>query len=243
MFESGIFLVDKPAGLSSFKVVSKLRYILKIKKVGHAGTLDPFATGLLVACAGRSATKLISSIMEGEKEYIARIKLGIETSTQDPEGEIVGSRHVGFVSGSDIRSCLESFVGEQLQKPPAFSALKHKGKPLYYYARKGIIIEKPARPVNITSLERIDGSQDLSGENPEFEFRVSCSKGTYIRTLAADIGNALGCGGYLTGLRRTRSGLFSVEDSLSWSELCQDDAFDRCTAKVLNVADARKLLQ
>lgn len=211
-----------------------------MKKIGHAGTLDPFATGLLVVCAGRKATKLISSFMEGEKEYVARVKLGIETTTQDPEGEITRERKVGSITNASLENCLASFTGELLQKPPAFSALKHAGKPLYYYARKGIIIEKPARKITVSKIDRIDGTADLEGDYPEFDFRVVCSKGTYIRTLAADIGEMLGFGGHLVGLRRTRSGKFSVDDGLSWTELCCDAALDICLQKMINVADACK---
>ncbi|MGW8193404.1 MAG: tRNA pseudouridine(55) synthase TruB [Desulforhopalus sp.] len=218
-FEAGVFLVDKPAEISSFAVVSRLRRILNIKKVGHAGTLDPFATGLLIVCAGRPATKLISRFMAGEKEYIATLQLGVETETLDTEGDVTARRPVGKISIGTVEASLQKFRGSQLQVPPAYSALKHKGKPLYYYARKGIEITKAPRRVEITVLERTDGSGELSDRQSELSVRVVCSKGTYIRSLASDIGRDLGCGAHLKELRRTRSGRFTVDGSLSWEEL------------------------
>jgi len=242
-FEAGVFLVDKPIGISSFGVVSRLRRILQIKKVGHAGTLDPFASGLLILCAGRPATKLISQFMDGEKEYFATLRLGVETETQDTEGAITDRRSVGEISILEIEECLEKFRGRQMQVPPAYSALKHKGKPLYYYARKGIKITKDPREVDIKILERTDGDEILSGEEADLGLRVVCSKGTYIRTLAADIGRALGCGAHLVQLRRTKSGCFSVDESLSWDDLSCDEALNSCLDKMLSVGQVCKLLQ
>ncbi len=241
-FTAGVFVVDKPAGISSFAVVARLRKILGIKKVGHAGTLDPFATGLLVVCAGRPATRLISLLMAGEKEYLATIQLGVETTTLDPEGDVVAQKEVGLVGEEEIEQCLARFRGRQMQKPPAYSALKHKGKPLYAYAREGIIIEKEPRAIEITALERCGGGP-CSDENPQLSLRVRCSKGTYIRVLAADIGKQLGCGGFLTTLRRTHSGLFSVDNALCWEELTGENAYGRCLAKMLSVEDVVNLLQ
>ncbi len=242
-FEAGVFLVDKPEGASSFYIVRKVRKALGMKKVGHAGTLDPFATGLLVICAGRPATKMISQIMEGEKEYFATLRLGIETTTQDPEGEVVAERSVGSLSVERVESCLAQFRGEQLQVPPIFSALKHKGKPLYHYARKGIAIEKPPRNITIHRLERTNAGAEVNDSSPWITIRVVCSKGTYIRTLGADIGAALGCGAYLTALRRVRSGLFDINNSVPGKCLIQDDARDRLLKSVLSVADVCNLLQ
>jgi tRNA pseudouridine55 synthase len=242
-FEAGVFLVDKPEGSSSFYIVRKVRKALGMKKVGHAGTLDPFATGLLVICAGRPATKMISKIMEGEKEYLATLRLGIETSTQDPEGDVTATKPVGSLSAPVVEMCLEKFRGEQLQIPPIYSALKHKGKPLYHYARKGIAIEKPPRRVNITTLERTDTGAELNEFSPYLTIRVICSKGTYIRTLGADIGKALGCGAYLTALRRVRSGCFHIQDSVDGKYLLEEDARERLMNKVLSVADVCNLLQ
>ncbi len=243
MFEAGVFLIDKPAGISSFAVVSRLRRILQMKKVGHAGTLDPFATGLLVLCAGRPATRLISGLMEGDKEYLATLLLGVETETLDTEGAVTSRQQVGMIAASAIEDCLNYFRGSQLQTPPAYSALKHKGKPLYYYARKGIIVTKDAREVSIKLLERTDGSMDVEGENARLSIRVVCSKGTYIRSLAADIGRHLGCGAHLIQLRRIRSGCFSTQGSLGWDELGGDDALERCMDAMISVEQACKLLQ
>lgn len=243
LFESGIFLIDKPPGITSFGVVSRLRRILKMKKVGHAGTLDPFATGLLIVCAGRPATKIISQFMAGEKEYLATLKLGVETATHDTEGAVTARSGVGILTDQMVEECLEKFRGKQLQIPPAYSALKHNGKPLYYYARKGIEITKDAREVDIRLLERTDGHQPLCGDEALLGIRVLCSKGTYIRTLAADIGRELGCGAHLVQLRRIRSGCFSVAEGLSWDELSDDTAWDHCMNKMISVEEVSKLLQ
>lgn len=243
VFEAGIFLVDKPPGITSFGVVGRLRRILGMKKVGHAGTLDPFATGLLIVCAGRPATRIISRFMEGEKEYLATLKLGVETATQDIEGEVTARTTVGRIDNGALQECLSGFRGLQLQIPPAYSALKHQGKPLYYYARKGIEIEKEPRRVEIRELVRTDGDHDLTGEEAMFDVRVVCSKGTYIRTLAADIGRALGCGAHLTQLRRIRSGCFDVLEGLNWERLAEENAYDYCMSRVISVEEAGKLLQ
>lgn len=243
MIEAGVFLVDKPAGISSFAVVSRLRRILQMKKVGHAGTLDPFATGLLVLCAGRAATRLISALMEGDKEYLATLQLGVETETLDTEGVITSRHSVGTIAAKAIEDCLYNFRGKQLQTPPAYSALKHQGKPLYYYARKGISITKEAREVHIKVLERTDGSADIEGEDATLGIRVVCSKGTYIRSLAADMGSHLGCGAHLVQLRRIRSGCFTIEGSLGWDELSGSDALERCMGKMISLEQACKRLQ
>ena len=226
IFSAGIFLIDKPAGFSSFQIIRRVRYLLGIKKVGHAGTLDPFATGLLVVCGGRPATRLISSIMEGEKEYLATLRLGVETMTQDPEGEIISRKSVGELTAHQVETCFEHFRGEISQIPPAYSALKHKGKPLYYYARKGTKIVKEPRRVTIKSLERTGRGKDLSGDTVDLKIRFVCSKGTYIRTLASDIGQKLGCGGCLVKLRRTRSGFFSVDNSIDGQLLFSEKSLE-----------------
>ncbi|MCK5070869.1 MAG: tRNA pseudouridine(55) synthase TruB [Desulfocapsa sp.] len=242
-FEAGAFLVDKPEGSSSFYMVRKVRKALGMKKVGHAGTLDPFATGLLIICAGRPATKMISQIMEGEKEYLATLRLGIETTTLDPEGDVISTHPVGSISESVVEACLEQFRGEQLQVPPIYSALKHKGKPLYHYARKGIAIVKPPREIIIHTLERTDEGEELSDTSPYLTIRVVCSKGTYIRTLAGDIGKVLGCGAYLTALRRTRSGCFHIDNSVDGKDLMDENAREKLMNKVLSVSDVSNLLQ
>ncbi len=242
-FDAGVFLIDKPVGPSSFAMVRNVRRILGIKKVGHAGTLDPFASGLLVICAGRPATKMISLLMEGEKEYLATLTLGRETTTQDPEGEITVERYFEHLSAEQISNCLQEFQGVQEQVPPIYSALKHKGKPLYYYARKGIEIKKEARQITIHCLERADEPIALGGKMTELRIRVVCSKGTYIRTLAADIGTKLGCGAYLSELRRVRSGIFSVAHSFPGDEFNAENSRERFLAGALSVNDVSNLLQ
>lgn len=242
-FEAAVFLIDKPEGPTSFDMVRRIRRLLAMKKVGHAGTLDPFASGLLIVCAGRPATKMISSLMEGEKEYIATLVLGHETTTQDPEGEIIASCPVEDITPEKVRACLQSFVGEQMQTPPSFSALKYKGKPLYYYARRGIEVKKDARRVHIGQIERLGEDGVLTGSGSRLRIRVVCSKGTYIRTLAADIGRRLGCGAYLGELRRTRSGLFTVDESFPGQDLLAEDEKRRFLAGALSVNDVSNLLQ
>jgi tRNA pseudouridine55 synthase len=242
-FEAGVLLVDKPVGPTSFQIVHHVRRTLGIKKVGHAGTLDPFASGLLIVCAGRPATRLISAIMAGEKEYLATLRLGVETETQDPEGAVTARSPVGRLSGEQIEMCLQRFRGELEQIPPSYSALKYKGRPLYFYARKGIEIVKESRRIVISSLVRTDGDGDVEGDEADLSLRVVCSKGTYIRTLAADIGKSLGCGAYLTKLRRTKSGGFSIENSFSGSDFALPDARERLLSGLLSVDDVCKLLQ
>lgn len=234
---AGIFLVDKPEGPSSFRMVQLVRRALSIKKVGHAGTLDPFASGLLIICVGRPATRLISRFMDGNKRYEAVLKLGVETTTQDLEGEIVARKKVDLFSREKLEHCLNGFLGEQMQTPPQYSALKHKGKPLYHYARRGIIIEKAPRPVTIFRLALLDAGADT------LRIMVDCSKGTYIRTLAADIGRALGCGAHLVALRRLQSGPFAVDSAVDGA-LLQDPllARDELLSKVLTVEEVLDLL-
>jgi tRNA pseudouridine55 synthase len=241
--EEGVLLVDKPAGPTSFYMVRQVRRILGVKKVGHAGTLDPFASGLLVVCVGRPATRLISFLMEGEKEYLVTLRLGVETATQDPEGVVTARVSVGRLDPERVEACLRRFRGEMEQTPPMYSALKYQGKPLYYYARKGIEVEKEARRVFIRTLVRTDGGGDLEGDEAELSLRVVCSKGTYIRTLGADIGRALGCGAYLTSLRRTKSGCFSIDGSFPGGDLALPDIRERVLSGILSVEDVCKLLQ
>ena len=226
LWNEGVVLVDKPEGLTSFAIVRRIRRLLGVKKVGHAGTLDPFATGLLVVCVGRAATKHIEALMGGRKTYIARLQLGVETTTLDPEGEVTSTRPVPELQSELLAACLQSLVGPQMQAPPPFSAAKHKGKPLYVYARKGIVIEKAARPIEIHRLDLV--AYDAAARQLTIE--VDSSRGTYIRVLAADIGRSLGCGAHLVGLRRTRCGPFSVDDSLPGSALFDDDGQHRLQA-------------
>ena len=212
----GVILLDKPVGPTSFKMVQLVRRALQIKKVGHTGTLDPFASGLLVICSGRAATRTIPLLMEGEKEYTATLQLGIETDSQDLTGTVIRRSPVPDLSSAGIDECLRAFVGEQLQQPSSFSALKFQGKPLYYYARKGITVEKGPRPIFIREIEALGWQED------QLRIRVVCGKGTYIRALAADIGASLGCGAHLIALRRLRNGPFSVADAVAGDALADD---------------------
>ena len=230
--DAGVFLIDKPVGPTSFRMVQLVRRALQIKKVGHAGTLDPFASGLLIICAGRPATRIIPQLMGGEKEYVATMQLGVETDTQDLTGRVVAENEVGSLSLPQVEGCLAGFLGEQLQVPPAYSALKHQGKPLYQYARQGIEVVKEPRPIEIFDLEC------LKLDEKSLSIRVVCSKGTYIRTLAADIGRGLGCGAHLTSLRRLRSGSFSVDDALSGAALEErHEAYKQLCSHWLQVED------
>ncbi|MDW7771537.1 MAG: tRNA pseudouridine(55) synthase TruB [Desulfobulbaceae bacterium] len=217
---AGMFLIDKPRGETSFSMVRHVRRLLRQKKVGHAGTLDPFATGLLIICAGRQATRMIDRCMAGKKVYTAVLQLGSETETMDPEGRIVRTAPVPNLSSEQITSCLEEFTGRMMQVPPPYSAVKYKGKPLYYYARKGIAVVKEPRQVEIYSLAVVD----YDGDGHRLTIDVACSKGTYIRVLADDIGRKLGCGAHLSELRRLSSGGFTVEDSLPGDALSGPDA-------------------
>lgn len=218
--EAGVFLIDKPVGPTSFVMVQRVRRALHIKKVGHAGTLDPFASGLLILCAGRPATRIIDQLMAGDKEYRATLQLGVATDTQDLEGRVVAESPVVGIDAARIAEVLVQFTGELMQAPPAFSAVKHQGKPLYAYARKGIVIAKEPRPVVI---ERLD-AEAFDAATGQLTIRVVCSKGTYIRTLGADIGRALGCGAHLVALRRLRSGPFRVEAAVDGALLADRDA-------------------
>jgi tRNA pseudouridine55 synthase len=219
--EVGIYPVDKPVGPTSFRLVQLVRRALGIKKTGHAGTLDPFASGLLLICVGRPATRIIEQLMGGEKVYEGTLALGVETDTLDREGRVVATHPVPPLDIEQVQRCLAGFVGEQLQLPPLYSALKHKGKPLYRYARQGLEIPREPRPVVIHALEFLELEKEI------LKIRVRCGKGTYIRSLAADIGRALGCGAHLAALRRVRSGGFSVERAVAGGALVGEPLRDR----------------
>ena len=205
----GAVLLDKPVGLSSNAALQKAKRTLGAAKAGHAGTLDPLASGLLVLLFGE-ATKFAGPLLDADKEYIATLKLGERTSTGDAEGEILQKRAVSI---EGLARVLEAFKGEIEQVPPMHSALKHKGTPLYRLARRGEAVERAPRRVRILELET------LELEPPRLVLRVVCSKGTYIRVLAEDIGEALGCGAHLAGLRRTGSGRFRIEDAVTLESL------------------------
>ena len=204
--------INKPKGITSHDAVSKVKRKLKVKKAGHTGTLDPMATGLLLVCVNR-ATRIASYFSNLDKEYRAVMKLGEATDTQDAEGQVISRCDSVDVGDADIRETLESFEGNILQQPPMFSALKHKGKPLYKLARKGIEIERKPREVHIEYIKLLDISL------PYITFKTLCSKGTYIRTLCDDIGRKLGTGAHLYELERSGIGQYGIDESLSFNEL------------------------
>jgi len=201
---SGVLLIDKAPGMTSHDVVAIARRQLNMKKIGHCGTLDPMATGLLMLVINR-ATKIQDLLMSEDKTYTGTLTLGATTSTQDKEGEIVEAKKVPALSEEEVKAAFACFTGKFEQIPPMVSAIKKNGVPLYKLARKGQVVERAPRPVHVTRYEvsRV--------ELPEVDFTVDCSKGFYVRTYAHDIGEKLGCGGHLSALRRTRSGRFNLE--------------------------------
>jgi len=200
---NGIIIVDKPAGWTSHDVVAKLRGILKEKRIGHGGTLDPIATGVLPVFIG-NATRAAEFCGNSEKEYIAGLKLGLVTDTQDITGKTISSVET-MVAAAELSVVIPRFIGTQKQIPPMYSAIKKDGKKLYELARNGIEAERPAREITISEIDL------QSGAGCDFILRVVCSKGTYIRTLCHDIGQTLGCGGSMSSLRRTRAGVFDIK--------------------------------
>lgn len=225
---NGILLVDKPLRLTSHDVIAKMRRKLGIKKIGHAGTLDPMATGLLVLLIG-NATKISQYITDQNKAYEGEMILGIETDSYDSEGEILARKEVN-VTDQDIVDCVRGFQGEQYQLPPMFSAKKVDGQPLYKLARRGEVIEREPRKITIFEIDV------LSIEIPSVRFRVSCSKGTYIRSLAHDIGQKLGCGAYLSGLCRISTGQMQLSSATKLSDLLDMDLAD-IESKLLPITD------
>ena len=211
---NGIIIIDKPQDWTSMDVCAKLRGILKEKRIGHAGTLDPMATGVLPVFVGR-ATRAVEFADKGEKEYVAGLKLGLVTNTQDTSGEVL-EQHPVQLTQEQLEAVLPQFRGDILQIPPMFSAIKINGKKLYEMARKGREVERPARPVTIHSL-----TVDKQRAPDEFVLRVRCSKGTYVRTLCHDIGAALGCGGCMSSLRRTMAAGFTLEQSVTLEQVMQ----------------------
>lgn len=207
----GIIIINKEPGFTSHDVVAKLRGICGQKKIGHTGTLDPAATGVLPVCLG-SGTKLCGMLTDTDKEYAAELLLGVETDTQDITGEVLARRTV-CVSEAEARAAVLSFAGDYEQVPPMYSALKVNGKKLYELAREGKEIERKARQVKISEIEILECSL------PVIKLRVVCSKGTYIRTLCADIGARLGCGGTMQSLQRTAAGRFRLEDAVTLGEV------------------------
>lgn len=249
MIENGVLNIDKPAGWTSHDVVCRVRKLLKIKKIGHAGTLDPDATGVLILCIGK-ATKLVEYLTGMDKEYEAVMHLGETTSTQDASGEVLEKKEWKWIKEEDLAGCINRFTGEITQIPSAYSAIKIGGIPSYKRARKGEEVNIPVRKVNIFRI-------DYQGrKGADVSLKIHCSKGTYIRTLCHDMGGILGTGAHLSSLRRTRAGKFNVEDSISLEKLAEyvesdqmesevyemDEAMEGFPSIWLNEADERKTL-
>jgi len=211
--QTGFILINKPVGPTSHTIVNKLRHITGIKKIGHAGTLDPFADGLLILAIGRETTKKISQFVKLDKEYIADLILGGATNTYDNEGEIIPNTSGKIPTEKEILDVLTNFTGKQEQIPPMFSAKKVQGQKLYELARKGIEIERLACPIEIFSIALNSYSY------PQLQITVHCSSGTYIRSLGHDVGQSLGCGAYLNGLKRSKIGKFDIKESVKLEEL------------------------
>lgn len=220
---NNILIIDKPSGITSHDVVDAVRRRLRIRKVGHCGTLDPIATGVLVILLNE-ATKLSSKLSSDDKEYICTMRLGASTDTQDITGNIIKTAGTDGITESRIKEVIISFKGEQRQIPPMISAKHYKGERLYKLARRGIKIKREPVFLNIKEIEVLKISM------PEVEFRAACSKGTYIRTLCHDIGEKLGCYAHMTALKRTRSGNFYIKDAISLEELSRSGPFDRLRA-------------
>lgn len=209
---NGILIIDKPSGMTSHDIVNFVRGRLGIKKVGHCGTLDPLATGVLVLLLDKM-TKLSSKFSSDDKEYITTMRLGISTDTQDASGQTIKTARVDSLTAERIKEAVLSFKGRQQQLPPMISAKHHKGKRLYELARQGITVKREPRQIDIKDIEILRLSK------AEVEFRVTCSKGTYIRTLCHDIGEKLGCGAHMKALRRIRSGAFHIKDAISLADV------------------------
>ncbi|MFK3619009.1 tRNA pseudouridine(55) synthase TruB [Pasteurella multocida] len=207
----GVFLLDKPQGMSSNDIMQKVKRVFQANKAGHTGALDPLATGMLPICLGE-ATKFSQFLLDADKRYQVTAKLGERTDTSDAEGQVVETRDVR-VDVQDILAALPHFRGDLMQIPTMFSALKHQGKPLYEYARAGITVEREARPITIFDL------QFIAYDAPYLTLEVHCSKGTYIRTLVDDLGEYLGCGAHVTVLRRTSVANYPVEAMMDWDTL------------------------
>lgn len=222
----GVILLDKPLGFSSNQALQKVKWLLRAEKAGHTGTLDPLASGVLPLCFG-AATKFSQQHLDADKVYETVVRLGRKTTTADAEGELLSERPVTCTLGQVVE-VLDRFMGPIRQVPPMYSALKKDGKALYEYARDGETVEREPRHVQIHELEMLD--VQLQGEAPSLRLRVACSKGTYIRTLGEDIGEALGCGGHLTALRRVQTGPFEVGQCITLAQLEAMDEDERLAA-------------
>ena len=229
----GVLLVDKDPDMTSHDVVSVARRTLGQKKIGHCGTLDPMATGLLILTLGRG-TKIQDLLMAEDKEYVGTVRLGEETTTQDKEGEIVLSKDIPELDEQGILSVLKDFTGDFHQTPPMVSAIKKDGVPLYKLARQGKEVKREPRLVHVYDYE-------LTSLNlPEFDFRVVCSKGFYVRTYAHEIGMKIGCGAHLSSLRRTKSGKFSADGAITFDEL-KNGTRESVAERALSLSEVSKL--
>jgi tRNA pseudouridine55 synthase len=230
---SGIIVIDKPEDLTSADITNRLKRIEGVRKTGHTGTLDPFASGVLV-CTINQATRLSRFFLDSQKTYEALMVLGTETDTQDATGKILKTAPYNHISENTVKEVFTGFKGQIHQIPPAFSALKHKGIPLYKYARKGTPVIKPARQVSISSITITHMAL------PDIGFEVTCSSGTYIRTICADIGKELGCGGHLKQLRRIESGGFSIYEAIPVSVVEKLNSIDMLRTHIVPMSDALK---
>ena len=237
---NGFLLINKDSGITSSRVVQIVKKKFNFKKVGHLGTLDPMAEGLLILAINR-ATKFSSLLLQSNKTYQAEVTLGQQTDTDDAEGEIT-STHQVMCHKQEVEEKLLSFLGKSQQLPPAYSALKHKGKPMYKYAREGIQVDKEARTITIDEIDNI------SINLPKVSFDIACSKGTYIRSIARDLGDRLECGGHLSRLIRTSQEKFLINNAISIDEACEEDiiplenAFDNLNAITLNQLDTNAFI-
>ena len=233
MSPDGVLLVDKAEGMTSHDVVAIVRRQLGIRKVGHCGTLDPIATGLLLITIGRG-TKVQDLLMSEDKEYVGTLTLGTSTSTQDREGEVIETKPVPQLSETEIRAAFEKFRGDFYQTPPMVSAKKHGGVPLYKLARQGKVVEREPRFVHVYrySIDRI--------ALPDIDFSVLCSKGFYVRTYAHDIGAILGCGAHLKSLRRTRSGRFDVSNAMTVDQI-KNSPREEITTRILSLPQVSRM--
>jgi tRNA pseudouridine55 synthase len=225
----GVLCVNKPAGISSHTVVGKVRRLFNTRKVGHAGTLDPLATGLLLVCVGK-ATKISSYIMGQDKVYTCDVVLGTATTTYDAEGQVTSTSQK-VVAQEELEQALQHFQGDLLQRPPLYSAIKKDGKKLYEYARKGQQVDVPSRPV------RIDALDCLQFQYPRLTLRIACSKGTYIRSIAHDLGQALGVGGHAQHIHREKSGAFSLAQAVDW-QVIEDQNVDQAIGQLITPMQA-----
>jgi tRNA pseudouridine55 synthase len=229
----GVLLVDKAEGMTSHDVVALIRRKLEIRKVGHCGTLDPIATGLLLLTLGRG-TKIQDLLMSEDKEYAGTLMLGVTTSTQDRQGEVIDRRPVPPLGASQIRAAFEKFRGDFYQMPPMVSAIKHGGVPLYKLARQGKVVEREPRLVHVYryAVDRI--------ALPEIDFNVVCSKGFYVRTYVHDIGEELGCGGHLKSLRRVKSGRFDVDQAITVDKIRREPR-EEILSRILTLPDVSRM--